>query len=93
MPASSRACSPHRFSKAPLIRRPKAVNLAERFDLDAAGVDEMQRLRAKYGDGPVQLRLFPGRRVALLLNPEDVPRVLENTPEPFSPASMEKRGA
>lgn len=79
--------------KGPIIRRPKAVNLAERFDADAAGVDEMKRLRAKYGDGPVQLNLMPGRRVALLLNPDDVQRVLNETPEPFSPASLEKRGA
>ncbi|GAA2038842.1 hypothetical protein GCM10009720_19100 [Yaniella flava] len=79
--------------KGPIIRRPNAVNLAERFDADAAGVDEMKRLRAKYGDGPVQVRLTPGRRVALLLNPDDVHRVLNETPEPFSPASLEKRGA
>lgn len=79
--------------KGPIIRRPKAVDLAERLDLDTAGVDELKKLRAKYGPGPVQLQLFPGRRIALLLDPDDVHRVLNNTPEPFSPASMEKRGA
>jgi len=67
--------------------------MAERLNLDAAGVDEMQNLRRKYGAGPVQLQLFPGRRVAILLAPDDVHRVLSETPEPFSPASMEKRGA
>ena len=79
--------------KGPIIRRPKAVNLAERLNLDSAGVDELKQLRAKYGSGPVQLQLFPGRRVAILLDPDDVHRVLNDTPDPFSPASLEKRGA
>ncbi|MDN6490852.1 MAG: hypothetical protein L0K41_10690 [Yaniella sp.] len=46
--------------KGPIIRRPKAVGLAEKFDADAAGVTEMQRLRSQYGSGPVQLKVFPG---------------------------------
>lgn len=79
--------------KGPIIRRPKAVDMAERIDLDAAGVDELKKLRTKYGSGPVQLQLFPGRRIAILLDPDDVHRVLNESPEPFSPASMEKRGA
>lgn len=79
--------------KGPIIRRPKAVDLAERIDADSAGVEEMQELRARYGDGPVQMKLMPGRRIAVLLNPDDVHRVLNDTPEPFSPASLEKRGA
>ncbi|NUL45753.1 cytochrome P450 [Cellulosimicrobium funkei] len=78
--------------KGPIVRRPKAVGLAERIDADAAGVAEMQRLRSRHGAGPVQLRL-PGRRIALLLDPADVHRVLNGSPEPFSPATLEKRGA
>ncbi|MFC7403266.1 cytochrome P450 [Citricoccus sp. GCM10030269] len=78
--------------KGPIVRRPKAVGLAERFDADSWGVAEMQRVRARYGAGPVQLRVA-GRRVALLLDPEDVHRVLNETPGTFSPASLEKRGA
>lgn len=77
--------------KGPIVRRPAAVGLAERFDADAAGVAEMQRLRARYGPGPVQLRV-PGRRMALLLDSADVHRVLNDTPEPFTPATLEKRG-
>lgn len=79
--------------KGPIIRRPSAVNIAERFDFDTAGVKAFQRLRATYGAGPVQMRLFPGRRVALVLDPNDVYRILHETPEPFRPASLEKRGA
>lgn len=78
--------------KGPIVRRPRAVNVAERFDIDAGGVSEMQRLRERYGPGPVQLSLV-GRRAALLLDPGDVHRVLEGTPEPFTPATLEKRGA
>ncbi len=78
--------------KGPIVRRPRVVGLAERIDLDSAGVAEMQRLRSRYGAGPVQLRI-PGRRIALLLAPEDVHRVLNEGPEPFSPATLEKRGA
>lgn len=78
--------------KGPIIRRPWAVNLAERLDLDSAGVAEMQRLTSRYGPGPVQLRIL-GRRVALILDPEDVHRVLNESPTPFSPATWEKRGA
>ncbi|NUL46531.1 cytochrome P450 [Cellulosimicrobium funkei] len=78
--------------KGPIVRRPAMVGAAERIDLDSAGVKEMQRLRSRHGAGPVQLRI-PGRRIALLLDPQDVHRVLNEGPEPFSPASLEKRGA
>lgn len=79
--------------KGPIIRRPRAVDAAELLDADAAGVTEMQRLRSQYGSGPMQMRVLPGRKLALLLDPDDVHRVLNGTSEPFSPASLEKRGA
>lgn len=50
--------------KGPIIRRPRVVNLAERFDIDSGGVTEMRRLRDRYGPGPVRMNLL-GRRVAL----------------------------
>lgn len=78
--------------KGPIVRRPRAVNLAERLDLDSGGVTTMQRLREQHGPGPVRMRLA-GRQVALLLDPADVHRVLDGTPEPFTPATLEKRGA
>ena len=74
-----------------IARRPRVLQLAERLDLDSRAVAEMQRLRKRYGPGPVQVT--PGRRLALLLDPDDVHRVLGGTPEPFAPASREKRGA
>ena len=81
------------LAKGPIIRRPRVVGLAERFELDKRAVRRMQRLRNKYGTGPLLMRLPPGRQQALILDPEHVKRVLEGSPEPFSPASSEKRAA
>jgi cytochrome P450 len=80
------------IAKGPIIRRPSMVALAERLDLDRRSVRLLQRMRARYGAGPLMLRL-PGREQAVLLDPEHVRRVLEETPEPFSAASSEKRAA
>lgn len=74
-----------------IARRPRAMRLVDRFDLDAGAIDEMRRLRAKYGPGPVQIT--PGRRLALVLDPDDVHHILNNTPDPFRPDTKEKRGA
>ncbi|WP_413450777.1 cytochrome P450 [Georgenia phoenicis] len=74
-----------------IARRPRVMGLAQRLDLDSRAVREMQRLRDRYGPGPVQV--LPGRGMALLLDPADVHRVLNGSPQPFSPASLEKRGA
>src|SRR5690606_13803426 len=78
--------------KGPIVRRPRAVGLLGRHGADDAAVRQMQRLRERYGPDPVQLNLA-GRRMALLLDPEDVHRVLNHSPERFTPASLEKRGA
>jgi cytochrome P450 len=75
-----------------LLRRPPVVALAERLDADRRAVHLLQRLRARYGPGPIRLRI-PGRSVALVLSPEDVQRVLSRSPEPFAVANRDKRGA
>lgn len=75
-----------------IARRPAVVALAERWQLDAAVVHAMQRLRAVHGRGPLRLRV-PGRELALVLDGDDVHRVLHGTPEPFTPANAEKRAA
>lgn len=80
------------FAKGVIVRRPKVVALAERLGLDARAVRRMQKLRDKYGDGPLMLPL-PIRKQAVLLAPEHVRRVLDESPEPFSAASSEKRAA
>ena len=75
-----------------LLRRPPVVALAERLDADRRAVHLLQRLRARYGPGPLRLRV-PGRSVALVLSPEGVQQVLDGSPEPFAVANREKRGA
>ncbi|MGP3971246.1 cytochrome P450 [Streptomyces sp. 6N223] len=73
-------------------RRPWAMARAERRQADHAAIDVVRELRARYGVGPLRLRAGP-RSVALLLDPEDLARVLRETPGPFSPAPREKRRA
>ncbi|MCD2186950.1 cytochrome P450 [Actinomycetospora soli] len=75
-----------------IARRPAVVRLAQRWQLDAGVVAETARLRRRYGRGPLRLRV-PGRELALVLDAEDVHRVLGGTPDPFTPANAEKRAA
>ncbi len=80
------------WAKGIIIRRPRIVALAERLSLDSRAVRRMQALRARYGEGPL-LVPNPVRPQVVLFRGEDVRRVLEATPDPFSPASREKRAA
>ncbi|GAA3384777.1 cytochrome P450 [Cryptosporangium minutisporangium] len=73
-------------------RRPWAVKLAARLDADRRGVRQLQRLRSRYGDGLLRLRV-PFRPITLVLSPDDVRTVLEGAPEPFTPANQEKEAA
>lgn len=59
---------------------------------DRAAVRLLRGLRARYGAGPLRLRV-PGRSVAVVLDADDVGRVLSETPSPFTPASLEKMAA
>jgi cytochrome P450 len=78
--------------KGAIIRRPRMVGMAEKLDLDSRAVRRMQRLRNRYGSGPLMLRV-PGREQAVILDPGHVRKVLDETPEPFATASSEKRAA
>ena len=80
------------LAKGPLIRRPRAVALSERLGLDARAVRRMAALRETYGDGPLLVRI-PGRTHTVILSPAHARRVLNETPEPFTPATDEKRTA
>jgi cytochrome P450 len=79
-------------AKGVIIRRPAMLSIAERLDLDRRAIRRMQHVRNKYGAGPLLLRL-PGRTLGLILDPEHVHRVLAESPEPFTPATAEKRAA
>ncbi|MBG6225640.1 cytochrome P450 [Arthrobacter sp. CAN_A2] len=78
--------------KGPIIRRPWAVGLAARLDLDTRAVGIVRTIHAKYPAGPLMLKL-PIRRQAIVLAPGDANTVLAQSPEPFTPASSEKRAA
>lgn len=80
-------------AKGPILRRPRAVAAAERLQLDRRGVRRLQRLRDRYGDGPLLLRGVPGREQGVVLDPATLRRVLDETPDPFAAASSEKRAA
>ncbi|WP_336921314.1 cytochrome P450 [Aquipuribacter sp. SD81] len=75
-----------------ITRRPGVVGLIERVQGDAAAVRTMQHLRDTYGPGPVQVDLRL-RRLVFVLDPGDVHRVLDGTPEPFRADTREKRAA
>ena len=75
-----------------IIRRPPMMALAERFDTHRRAVRRMQKLRDKYGPGPLMLPL-PIRNQAVLLDPAHARRVLDESPVPFSAVSTEKRAA
>lgn len=75
-----------------IARRRRVVGLAGRLGTDARGARALQIVRERYGPGPLRLRV-PGREVVLVLDPDDVARVLDGAPEPFAPANREKRGA
>lgn len=81
------------LAKGVIIRRPKVVALVERLDLDRRAVRRMQRLRDKYQRGPLLIGPVRGRYWALILSPQHVRRVLDDTPEPFATDSNEKRAA
>ncbi|KAB1648281.1 cytochrome P450 [Pseudoclavibacter endophyticus] len=78
--------------KGAIIRRPAGVSLVARLGADTLSVKELQRLSRRHGTGPVQFSMF-GRRLAFVLEPADAKRVLDETPSPFSPATLEKRAA
>jgi cytochrome P450 len=79
-------------AKGPLLRRRSIEAFAGRLNLDQRAVRRMQKLDRKYPEGPLLLRL-PVRNQALVLRPGHLHAVLTQSPDPFSPASSEKRGA
>lgn len=75
-----------------IVRRPRLLNLLDRLDVDRRAVALMRDLRERYGPRPLRLRI-PVRSVAVVLDHADVVRVLDGAPDPFHPASREKRAA
>lgn len=79
-------------AKGVIIRRPPMVDLAQRLDLDQRAVDRLQKVRDTHGEGPFMLRT-PGQPRAVVVDPQHVRRILEESPETFAVASSEKQAA
>jgi cytochrome P450 len=75
-----------------IIRRPRATAWAERHQSDRTARAVLGGLRERHDHAPLMFQLGP-RRFMVATEPEDVRRLLEESPEPFSPATQEKRGA
>src|SRR3569833_3008620 len=73
-------------------RRPVAMGLAGKLQVDRPAVKLLPRLRDRYDGRPLKLRV-PGRSVELALSGEDVGTLLAGAPTPFSPSTVEKRAA
>jgi len=59
---------------------------------DTRAIERIRQLRREFGRGPVEL-VIPGRPVVVIVDAEDVGRVLEQAPEPFDPGNREKRAS
>jgi cytochrome P450 len=81
------------WAKGVIIRRPAMVGIAESLGLDKHAVRYMQKLRDKYGNDPLLLRLPKSINYALVFMPEHVHRVLQETHQPFATDSREKHAA
>jgi cytochrome P450 len=75
-----------------LKRRPSMMKVAQSLDTDRRAVRTMHELREKYGDGPLLVKI-PFRPLTMPVMEADVARVLNGSPEPFTPDSREKHAA
>ncbi len=74
------------IAKRVIIRRPAIMTIAEKFDFDRTAVRCMESMRSRYQPGPLLLK-FPGRNIALILDPDHARRVLSQSPQSFAVAS------
>jgi cytochrome P450 len=75
-----------------IVRRPRATAWAERRQVDRQAAVVLEGLRDRYDGAPLAVRLGP-RRIVLVTTPRDVARILDGSPEPFTPATREKTAA
>lgn len=80
------------LSAGVIVRRPRAMALVERLQLDRSAIRLMASLRSRYGNGPLRLPI-PGRKLAMVLDPTHVREILHDQPQRFTPANREKRAA
>jgi cytochrome P450 len=75
-----------------VLRRPRVTAWAERHQTDRTARAVLTGLRERHGHAPLAFHVGP-RRFVVATEREDVRRLLEGSPEPYSPATREKRGA
>ncbi|MGI5356579.1 cytochrome P450 [Streptomyces sp. CA-252508] len=75
-----------------IVRRRSGMALAERFAVDRRATALLTELRGAHGPGPLRLDVA-GRHFAVVLSAGDAARILGGTPDPYSPATREKRAA
>jgi cytochrome P450 len=75
-----------------IVRRPSMTGWAERRQADRRMSAVLDGLRERHDGAPLVVRLGR-RRLVLLTEPDDVARVLDGSPEPFTPRNREKRAA
>ena len=75
-----------------ILRRPRVTAWAERRQTDRAAASVLGTLRERHAAAPLLVPMGP-RRVVVPVHPDDVGALLRGSPEPFSPASREKRAA
>lgn len=80
------------MGKGVLRRRPRVVGLLDRTGIEERGIRRLQALRQAYGPHPVLVSLL-GRKQLILTDPEDMLRVLRETPATFLSTSDEKSAA
>ncbi|RZQ60271.1 cytochrome P450 [Amycolatopsis suaedae] len=73
-------------------RRRTPLRVAEKVQADRPAVALLRELTDRYGTRPLRIPV-PGRRVAMVLSPDDVREVLRTRAEAFTPANAEKRAA
>ncbi|MFB7629864.1 cytochrome P450 [Streptomyces sp. NPDC056149] len=79
------------LAQGPVLRRPRMVRLAARFDTNRIANRTLARLRRRHGAGPLSV-VVPGRRALVLLSPEDARNLFAATPAPLTSANREKTG-
>src|SRR5438270_6867133 len=76
------------YAKGILMRRRAVMAIAGLLDLDRRAIRRMERIRDKYGSDPLMLSI-PGRDLALILDPQHVHRILQQSPDPFATTTPE----
>ncbi len=80
------------LAEGAIVRRPRVTAWAERQQVDRQAARVLDTLRDRYDGAPLSVRIGP-RRVVLVTTPQDVARILDGSPEPFTPATREKTAA